>query len=220
MKRFLLLLSVALLTGTIFTGCSKTIPVKEKLTNYNDNSTVYMPFVKTSNPGLDEQINNSIKIELEDNFTAVKRDREGSTTEGFTAFQSGDLLTIMQEGYFEPKGSQEGDSYLYSFHINVRNGFFYKLDDLFLPGYEQELSQIVADMLDAQLGEYYLTHAPYLGNTPFDAFNNEIIFIFNPETVAPKHLGFIDVVIPFNKIDHLFNKNGEFYQVVQKSNSN
>ena len=59
-----------------------------------------------------------------------------------------------------------------------------------------------------------MTYKPDLKNTSFDVFGNEIIFIFDPQTVAPKHMGFIDAAISFNQIDHLLNKEGEFYQVL------
>lgn len=216
MKRTLsITLGVFLISMIFLSGCTKNVPVKEELTNYGDNSTVYMPVVEAANPGVTQLINTEIRFKLEENFKKVKGDTVGTTTEGFTAFQNGDLLSIFQEGYFEKAGTSEnGDSYLVTFHVNIKNGNFYVLDDLFNAGYEKELETTITNILDTQLGEYYMTYKPDLKNTSFDVFGNEIIFIFDPQTVAPKHMGFIDAAISFNQIDHLLNKEGEFYQVL------
>ena len=203
----------AIITGVLFAGCSTNVPVKEELTDYNDNSTVYMPYIKTDNPGLDKAVNDGIRQRLEESFYKIKADRDGTTTEGFTAFQSGDLLSIFQEGFFEPTG-KAGDSYLTTLHINVKNGKFYSLDDLFIPDYKEKLSKIVNDILVVELGEYYMAYSTDLSSTSYDVFSKELIFIFNPGSVAPDHLGFIDVALSFDQIDSLLNKEGEFYQVV------
>lgn len=218
MKRKLtVILSIVLLLPMALTACKTSVPVTEELTNYGDSSTVYMPVVNTGNVGLDSQINTELRSRLEANFNKIKGEDTGITTEGFTAFQSGDLLSIFQEGFFEEAGGAGGESYIYTMHINVRNGTFYELDDLFNPGYEEELTALVSEVLTNQLEEYYLTYSPNIKDTSFDVYGGELIFIFDPQTVAPESLGFVDAAISFSRIEHLFNKEGEFYGVLSAS---
>lgn len=218
MKRKLsLLLSIILILPVALVSCKKNVPLTEELTSYGDASTVYMPVVNTGNVGLDQQINTEIRRRLEEHFIKIKGDRAGTTTEGFTAFQTGDLLSIFHEGFFETADGAVGDSYMHTLHINIKNGSFYELDDLFIPGYEEELTAIVAEVLNNQLEEYYLTYSPNIRDTSFDVYGGELIFIFNPQTVAPESLGFIDAAVAFSQIDHLLNKEGEFYGVLSAS---
>lgn len=215
MKRNLAaVLSILLVLAIATSGCRGNVPIKEELTNYGDNSTVYMPVVETGNLGIDRQINKELRSRLEENFKSIRGDNRGTTTEGFTAFQSGDLLSIFQEGYFEKEGKDIGDSYLYTLHINTKNGNFYELDDLFNPGYEEELTGLVANMLDKRLEEYNMSYIPDIKGASFDVYGGELIFIFDPQSVAPKSMGFIDIAISFSGIDHLLNKDGEFYKVI------
>lgn len=214
MKRLWVLITIICVAAG-FGGCTTGVPVKEELTNYNDNSTVYMPVVRTGNAGLDKSVNERLKNEITANYESIKAGRQGETTEGFTAFMTGDLLSIFHEGYFEQEGNHDnGDSYMLTFHINIKNGTFYKLSDLFKEGYEDELTSRVSQVLDLNLGEYHMTYRPDLNAAPFDVFDNEIVFIFNPQTVAPKHLGFIDAALSFEQIGDLLNKDGEFYKVI------
>lgn len=195
-------------------ACNGRVPVEEKLMNYGDNSTVFMPVVKTGNIGLDEAVNSRLEGEITANFNKIRGDKKGTTTEGFTAFQSGDLLSVFQEGFFTEENKDGGESYLTTYHINIKNGNFYKLEDLFIKGSEDELVNRVRQTLDLVLGEYHMTYRPDLKATAFDVYDREIVFIFNPETVAPDHYGFIDAAIPFSQIDDLINKDSEFYKVI------
>lgn len=213
MKKILMI--VLSFVFTCFAGCSSNVPVREVLTDYGDGSTVYMPVVETGNVALDKSANEEIKNRLTANYMEIKKDKAGKTTEGFTAYQTGDLLSVFHEGYFEEEGKEgNGISYIYSLHINIKNGTFYKLDDLFLPDYQDELSSLVADVLDSQLGEYSMAYRPDIKNAAFDVYGKEIIFIFDPGVVAPDNMGFVDGAVPFERLDHLLNKESEFYQVV------
>lgn len=200
-------------------GCQKDVPIEEKLMNYDDMSTVYMPVVKTGNIGLDSAINENLEKMIKDNFEKVKDDRDGVTTEGFTAFSDGDLLSIFHEGYFEPKGKpNSAESYLLTFHVNSKNGKFYTIKDLFKKDYEEELINRLTKVLDLSLGEFHLTFRPDITSCAFDVYDNEIVFIFSPETVAPAHYGFIDAALSFNQLDDLLDKQGEFYSVITANN--
>ena len=200
-----------------FTGCNKTIPITQKTLDYGDNSTVYIPNVSLPNSNLSNDINSQIETRIKDNYAKIKNGRNGFTMEGFSAFENGDILSIFHEGFFEEENAIMGESYLLTMHINIKNGKFYALDDLFLKDvdYRNELKSMADTLLSSQLQEYYLAYSLDLENTSFDVYDNNLIFIFNPETVAGADMGFVDVTIPFSQIDHLLDKNGEFYKVLQ-----
>lgn len=200
-----------------FTGCNKTIPITQKALDYGDNSTVYIPNVSLANENLSKDINAQIESKVKDNYAKIKNGRNGFTMEGFSAFENGDILSIFHEGFFEEENAIMGESYLLTMHINIKNGKFYSLSDLFLKDvdYLNELKAMADSLLSSQLQEYYLAYSLDLANTSFDVYDNNLIFIFSPETVAGSDMGFVDVTIPFSQIDHLLDKNREFYKVLQ-----
>lgn len=210
MKRLFLLLAFAL----CLCGCIRDVPIREELISYEDGSTIYMPVLHTGNVAVDKTVNDEIRNRLKTVYLDIKKDREGLSTEGFTAYTTGDMISIFHEGVFEDK-SGSCESYLTTLHINFRNGRFYSLDDLFKSGYKEKLTEIVTDLLEVQLGEYFLAYNVDLDRASFDIFDGEIIFIFNPQTIAPDHIGFVEVAVSFSAVDELLNKEGEMYKVIE-----
>ncbi len=211
------IVSLCLIAALLFVGCSKSeVPIIEKVVDYGDGSTAYIPQIELSNINLAMDINNRLEQAISDNYKVVKGEKQGKTMEGFSAFNSGDLVSIFHEGYFENADAPVGVSYLLTFHINTKNGNFYTLDDLLVPGYSQELQKVVESKLDMQLREKYIASTLNFSDVDFDVYDSQLVLIFEPQTVATFSTGFVNLAIPFSEIEPLLNTTGEFYNLIEE----
>jgi len=215
------------LTILIF-GCGRPLkdgmPITETKKDYNDDSISYMPvIIGLSDKKIENEINKTIEKTLNENYRKIKGDQtEGKTEEGFTAYLTGSLMSIFQEGYFYNETAAHGQSYLVVLHINLLSGQFYKFEDLFLKDadYLSKLKELAAECLINDLGENWLSQGIPVENANFDFFDGNLILIFDPYQVAANSQGFVDVAIPIIKLKGYIDEQSTFFKALNTNLDN
>ncbi|WP_019910060.1 WG repeat-containing protein [Paenibacillus sp. HW567] len=127
------------------------------------------------------------------------------------------LLVLELNGYRFPFGAAHGMPTKIYTHINLKNGKFYKLGDLFKPGsrYVQKLSEIVGKQIATDPQYSYVFPDSYKGITadqPFFVDGEALYLYFAPYEIAPYSAGFPTFRIPYAEIMGLISTEGEFWQ--------
>ncbi|OKP84532.1 WG repeat-containing protein [Paenibacillus sp. P32E] len=127
------------------------------------------------------------------------------------------LLVLELNGYRFPFGAAHGMPTKIYTHINLRNGKFYRLGDLFKPGskYVQKLSDIVGKQIANDPQYSYVFPNTYKGITadqPFYVDEEALYLYFAPYEIAPYAAGFPTFRIPYAEIMGLISTEGEFWQ--------
>ncbi|AIQ42330.1 WG repeat-containing protein [Paenibacillus sp. FSL R7-0312] len=127
------------------------------------------------------------------------------------------LLVLELSGYRFPFGAAHGMPTMLYEHINLRNGKFYTLSDLFKPGsrYVQKLSDIVGKQIANDPQYSYVFPDTYKGITadqPFYVDGEALYLYFAPYEIAPYAAGFPTFRIPYAEIMGLISTEGEFWQ--------
>ncbi|WP_282942139.1 WG repeat-containing protein [Paenibacillus sp. RC67] len=126
------------------------------------------------------------------------------------------LLVIEINGYNYPFGAAHGmPSKVYA-HVNVEDGQFYELKDLFKPGspYVRVLSDIVAKQIKEDSQYSYVFPDTYKGikpDQPFYVTEYALHLYFEPYDIAPYVAGFPTFTIPFTQIMNMIDTNGGFW---------
>ncbi|KGP74423.1 WG repeat-containing protein [Pontibacillus yanchengensis] len=102
-------------------------------------------------------------------------------------------------------------------NINLVDGEFFELKDLFKPGssYVEVLSQIVADQIAEDENNFYTFPDAYQGIKPDQPcyVNKESLFVyFPPYDIAPYAAGFVTFEIPFSEIIDIIDQDGAFWR--------
>lgn len=128
-----------------------------------------------------------------------------------------DLLEFELDGYNYPFGAAHGmPSKIYT-PINLRNGRFYELKDLFKPSsnYVQELSLIIGNQIKSDPQYSYVFPDTYKGikaDQPFYVTDDALFIYFAPYEIAPYAAGFPTFKIPYQEIMNIIDTQGQFWQ--------
>ena len=128
-----------------------------------------------------------------------------------------DLLILKLDGYNFPFGAAHGMPSMIYPHVNLINGRFYKLEDLFKQNsnYVKVLSDIIAKQIKHDPQYSYVFPGSYKGITDNQGFylNGNTLFIyFTPYDIGPYAVGFPTFKIPFKDIISIINTHGEFWR--------
>ena len=127
-----------------------------------------------------------------------------------------DLLVVEMNGYNYPFGAAHGmPSKIYA-HVNIEDGQFYELKDLFKPGspYVRVLSDIIAKQIKEDPQYSYVFPDTYKGikpNQPFYVTEYALHLYFEPYEIAPYVAGFPTFTIPFAQIMYMIDTQGRFW---------
>ncbi|MYL34901.1 DUF3298 domain-containing protein [Pontibacillus yanchengensis] len=102
-------------------------------------------------------------------------------------------------------------------NINLADGEFFELKDLFKPGssYVEVISEIVAAQIAEDENNFYVFPDAYQGIKPDQPYyvNNESLFVyFPPYEIAPYVAGFVTFEIPFSEIIDIIDQKGAFWR--------
>ncbi len=128
-----------------------------------------------------------------------------------------DLLVLQLNGYEYHFGAAHGmPSKVYPC-INIVNGRFYELKDLFKENssYVKILSDIVGKQIKTESQYSYIFPNSYIGikaNQPFYVKEDALFLYFYPYEIAPFAAGFPTFKIPYSHILNIINMNGEFWR--------
>lgn len=192
--------------------------VLEKKFEPNKDFLVYYPQVDgLKNKKVEAVVNE--KLEKLSNLKEVKSDEQldyNYTGDFNVEFFKKNLLVLELFGYEYYFGAAHGmPNKIYS-KINMINGRFYELVDLFKKDsdYVQRLSDIIAEMIKADAQYDYLFQDAYQGiaaDQPFYVDANNLFIYFAPYEIGPYAAGFPKFRIPFTKISDIIDYKGEFW---------
>ncbi|WP_410514888.1 WG repeat-containing protein [Paenibacillus sp. BR2-3] len=194
--------------------------VLEKKYNPNKDYLVYYPEVEgIANVEVSRGVNDKLrKLSLAEGAGSGSASQEFSYTGDFSvAFFRKNLLVLELSGYHFPFGAAHGMPTRIYVHINLRNGKFYRLSDLFKPGskYVAKLSEIVGKQIANDPQYSYVFPGSYKGisaDQPFYVDEQALYLYFAPYEIAPYVAGFPTFRIPYAEIMGLISTEGEFWQ--------
>ncbi|WP_150273685.1 WG repeat-containing protein [Paenibacillus tepidiphilus] len=194
--------------------------VLEKKYKPNRNYLVYYPQVEgIASIETSKKVNDELRsLSLAEGAGAGGEDQDFSYTGDFSvSFFRKHLLVLELSGYKYPFGAAHGMPTRLFPHINLKNGRFYKLSDLFKPGskYTEKLSEIVGKQIATDPQYSYVFPDTYKGiarDQPFYVDESALYLYFAPYEIAPYAAGFPTFRIPFAEIMGLISTEGEFWQ--------
>ncbi|UQZ32337.1 hypothetical protein C2I18_01500 [Paenibacillus sp. PK3_47] len=194
--------------------------VLEKKYKPNRDYLVYYPVVEgIASSEVSREVNDKLRsLSLAEGAGSGGSMQDFSYTGDFAvSFFRKNLLVLELEGYKFPFGAAHGMPTRIYTHINVKNGRFYRLGDLFKPGskYVQKLSDIVGRQIAEDPQYSYVFPDTYKGITadqPFFVDGEALYLYFAPYEIAPYAAGFPTFRIPYAEIMGLISTEGEFWQ--------
>lgn len=178
----------------------------------------------------DLKVQESINGMLKEHFVG---DNKGSNKDGnmytdsieigFTAEKNKDVLLISKSGYYYPIGAAHGQPSREEYHINIRNGSLYTLEDLFKEdsNYKAKLTEIVKGKIDRankELGEQL--YDENIGDLETDGgftFRRDALQIyFYPYAIAAYAAGFPEFNISYDELKDLINTDGELWNSFER----
>ncbi|TLS50047.1 DUF3298 domain-containing protein [Paenibacillus antri] len=210
--------------GSVVWSPNTTIPlsppyvVKELKYKPNRDYLVYYPQVEgMSDAAAQEQANRRLR-ELAEVKPVPSGQLESSYTGDFEIpFFRGSLLVVELNAYDYPWGAAHGMPTLVYAHLDLKNGRFYELKDLFLPGsdYAKKLSDIVGEQIKTDPQYDFLFPDSYKGikpDQPFYVTADALHLYFQPYEIGPYAAGFPTFHIPFDQLRDVIDANGEFWK--------
>jgi hypothetical protein len=127
------------------------------------------------------------------------------------------LVVIEISGYDYPFGAAHGMPKKVFAHVDLENGAFYELKDLFKEGspYVKEISDIIGEQIKNDPQYSYVFPDSYKGiapDQPFYVDENHLYIYFAPYEIGPYVAGFPTFTIPFTEIENIINKDGDFWR--------
>ncbi len=131
---------------------------------------------------------------------------ESNTQKG----SKGTIVYLATIDYYE--GGAHGINQLITLNFEAKTGRQLTLDDLFAPGYEQPLKNILLKALKAKTGcntlaalhdKGYLYSMDIFPSENFTLGDETITFVYNPYEIAPYAMGSTEPIIPFSDIEKL-----------------
>lgn len=119
--------------------------------------------------------------------------------------------------YYE--GGAHGINQLITMNFEAKTGRQLTLDDIFVPGYEQHLKEVLLDALKAKTGcktmralrdKGYLYSMEMFPSENFILGNETITFVYNPYEIAPYAVGSTELIIPFGDVKDLLKNSFEY----------
>lgn len=194
--------------------------VLEKKYKPNRDYLVYYPVVEgIASSEVSREVNDKLRsLSLAEGAGSGGSAQDFSYTGDFAvSFFRKNLLVLELSGYKFPFGAAHGMPTRIYTHINLKNGRFYRLSDLFKPGskYVQKLSEIVGKQIANDPQYSYVFPDTYKGITseqPFFVDEEALYLYFAPYEIAPYAAGFPTFRIPYAEIMGLISTEGEFWQ--------
>ncbi len=132
-------------------------------------------------------------------------------------FYKKDLFIPEINTYTYPFGAAHGLTTRSTPNINLLNGEFYTLADLFKNNinWQEEIDKIIKNMINTDPQYDYVYENGFKGiksNQDFYVDSHNLYIYFTPYEIAPYFAGFVTFKIPFITIDSMINKRGNFYK--------
>ncbi|MEH6993085.1 WG repeat-containing protein [Neobacillus drentensis] len=198
--------------------------IKEEKYKSNKDYFVYFPQVEgMANKAAQNKVNEKLRglSQLKNVPSNVELDYS-YTGDFAVTFIEKNLLVLELNGYLYQHGHAHGMPNQIHTHINLINGHFYKLKDLFKQhsNYVEVLSNIIGKQIQNDPQYSYVFPNIYEGiegNQPFYITGDALKIYFLPYEIAPYVAGFPTFTIPYKEIIDIIDTNGEFWRSFKKS---
>ncbi len=123
------------------------------------------------------------------------------------------MVFIATTDYYE--GGAENVNQRSTMNFDVQTGRLMELNDIFVPGYENQLSAVLQKALCEKVGASDLStlrqNGYLVGMQMFPTHNfiledETITFIYNPSEIAPRTLGETELIIPLSDLTQILRK--------------
>lgn len=212
-------------TGKVIWRQNTIIPLSDKYKiieekfKPNINYLVYYPQVQgMDNKDVEKEVNSRLKelSQVKDIDSDAKLDYN-YTGDFLIEFFGKSLVVLEINDYEYHFGAAHGMPTKDYPHINLINGRFYELKDLFKPNsdYVKVISDIIGDQIKNDDKYSYLFPDAYKGivaNQPFYVDENNLYIYFAPYEIAPFAAGFPTFKVPFIEIMNIIDTQGEFWR--------
>lgn len=212
-------------TGKVIWRQNTIIPLSDKYKiieekfKPNINYLVYYPQVQgMDNKDVEKEVNSRLKelSQVKDIDSDAKFDYN-YTGDFLIEFFGKSLVVLEINDYEYHFGAAHGMPTKDYPHINLINGRFYELKDLFKPNsdYVKVISDIIGDQIKNDDKYSYLFPDAYKGivaNQPFYVDENNLYIYFAPYEIAPFAAGFPTFKVPFIEIMNIIDTQGEFWK--------
>lgn len=168
-----------------------------------------------------DKINEILKDKFIGDYKVSNKEGEMYTDSieiGYTADKNKDLLIISMNGYFYPIGAAHGMPYREDYHIDIRNGNLYTLEDLFKKDvkYKEKLTEIIKNSIgkiNQELGgQMYSDDIGDLDeNSGFAIKKDSLRIYFYPYVIAPYAAGFPEFHLDYEELKNLIDTEGGFW---------
>lgn len=198
---------------------SGALRVREAKFNPNRNYLVYYPQIA----GMKEELR---QLEINEKLERMAIDKSVTGDEELdynyqgdyiVAFFKKNLLGLRFTGYNYPFGAAHGMPAKTYAYVDVTDGKFYQLKDLFKQDshYLEKLSGIVRKQIESQGEETAIWLDSYEGikeDQPFVITEDALTLYFTPYEIAPYAAGFPEFTIPYKDIMDIINTKGSFWK--------
>lgn len=198
--------------------------IKEEKYKSNKDYFVYFPQVEgMANKAAQNKVNEKLRELSQLKNVPSNVELDYSYTGDFAVtFVEKDLLVLELNGYLYPHGHAHGMPNQNHTHINLINGHFYELKDLFKQhsNYVEVLSNIIGKQIQNDPQYSYVFPNIYEGiegNQPFYITGDALKIYFLPYEIAPYVAGFPTFTIPYKEIIDIIDTNGEFWRSFKKT---
>lgn len=220
--------------GNIIWQKDETISVgkgfKVKTVKYRKDFYTYAEYPEIE--GLDSNIKDSVNSRLkkvfiegydkpssgidEDDYYVIIED-------GFNVKRNKDLLLIERTGYDYPIGAAHGMPKSDYFFVDLKNGNFYELKDLFKSGanYTAKLGAIIQNRIALNskiegLFSYFNLKPDVSATQNFYVTNDSLVIYYYPYDISPYAAGFPEFEIPYGQLTDIIDTNGPFWNSFDK----
>lgn len=186
----------------------------------------YIPNISSSkNEKIEEKINE--KLEKDSYFHPYSENKDEKITKDDVLkyyyygdfdinFFKNNFISLNINGSYYELGAAHPIPVRITENINLKTGNFYALEDLFVENYpwKNYLNTLIKDMIELDKSYDYVFKDSFKGinnNKNFYIDENNLYIYFKPYDIAPYVAGFVTFKIPFESLNRIINKDGEFY---------
>lgn len=192
--------------------------VREEKYKPNRNYLIYYPRIEgIGNKVIQEEVNRKLERLSEVKPVDGNAQQYSYTGDFLLSLFQKHLLVLELNGYEFPFGAAHGMPTKVYAHIDVQDGTFYHLEDLFIKdsNYVKVLSGIIKQQIEAENQYSYVFPDAYKGiqaDQPFYVTDKALYIYFKPYEIAPFAAGFPMFAIPYIRIRNILYTQGKFWR--------
>ncbi len=180
---------------------------------------------------LDSNVENEINMKVKECFLSGYEQsykEDGNYIENyeinFDITKNKNLVILEKVGYYYPIGAAHGQPLLEHYHIDIKEGTFYELEELFKKGsdYRARIISIINKQIAKQRAEgseiyYYEEELPVQDNYNYILHKEALEIYYTPYEIAPYAAGFPVFQIPYSQIMDIIDTRGELWNAFDKA---